>query len=240
MIYDQPQMLDYETPPYHFDGLYYSSLVMGATKPRTLLLLVSRQFSAEYKSRCEGHSGVLISEDLKYFLYGNHACEVGSTRKAAKNASFMHIHIGAWMVPRKPLPAGLDTFEAWLSYWTPRMPKLETILVNLYTYRENVQTPENRGRVFQDFDALKSLDLLTELEVIVMRDAEEWASKHEAAELIAHWKSGSALPIQFLESPVKFEETCCNVSSIDGADISDELPHVYNYYGEDTRMSKLC
>jgi hypothetical protein len=195
MTYDQPEMLDQEIPLYHFEGIYYSSLAMGATKPRTPLLLVNRQFNSEYTERREGRSGLVISDHLSCFIYGGWAAEVGMPPKAAAAASLLHIHVGAWTDHLDWLKPKLGLFEKWLAYWVPQMPKLESITVVLYTFRDNIEDPEDRADFIRPLTGLMSVELLTELKVVVMRDAEEWQSKDEEKRLFVGWKRGSDAPL---------------------------------------------
>jgi len=231
MIYDQPEMLEQETPLYHFEGIYYSSPPMGAIKPHTPLLLVNRQFSSGYKARCEGRSGLVISDRMSCFLYGDWAAKVGMSARAAENASFMHIHVGAWKDPSEYyLRPELDVFRSWLEHWIPRMPELETITVVLYTYRENIEDPGDRedyGRILNGL--LTSVEELTQLRVIVMNDADEWQSKDEERHVFVDWKRRDAAPLQLMYPPLNYEEKCCHDSFVNDTEVYDSLPHDWEH-----------
>lgn len=236
MIYDQPEMLEQETPLHHFEGIYYSSLPMGAIKPRTPLLLVNHQFSSEYKARCEGRSGLVISDRMSNFIYGGWAAEVGMSARAAENVAFMHIHVGDFMSHILDSASRIDVFEDWLEYWLPQMPKLETITVSLYTHPENFEDPEDQDlfmrhleRFVRRFDSLLAVEELTDLKVILMKDAGQWQSKDEEKHLLVHWERASAAPPQLMYPPLKYEEKCCHDSFVNDTEVYDSLPHNWKH-----------
>lgn len=236
MIYDQPEMLEQETPLHHFEGIYYSSLPMGAIKPRTSLLLGNHQFSSEYKARCEGRSGLVISDRMSNFIYGGWAAEVGMSARAAENVAFMHIHVGDFMSHILYSASRIDVFEDWLEYWLPQMPKLETITVSLYTHPENFEDPEDQDlfmrhleRFVRRFDGLLAVEELTELKVILMKDAGQWQSKDEEKHLLVHWERASAAPPQLMYPPLKYEEKCCHDSFVNDTEVYDSLPHNWEH-----------
>jgi hypothetical protein len=145
--------------------------------------------------------------------------------KAAEAASFMHIHIGAWMDHLDWLKPRLEVFETWLAYWLPRMPELETITVVLYTYRHNIEDPEDREDFIRPLAGLIAVEQLTEIKVVVMKDAEQWQSKDEEKHLFVDWKRASAAPIQLMYPPIVYEEKCCDGSFTNDTEVYDSLPH---------------
>lgn len=229
MIYDQPEMLDPETPLRHYDDLsdfHYSSNQMAITKPRTSLLTASKQFSSEYAKRCEGRSGLFISERLDEFETARMR-DLEIPPKVAENASFMHIHAGDWMNPEDLISRGrgLGAFKSWLSECTSQMPKLKNISVNFYTAQVNVSEPATRDLLIQHLGTLTSVEQVAELRLIVMKEPYRWLSwrsKHAAKRLLVHWKRRSGVHIQATDRAVDYEEDCCDGSLADDFVEEDE------------------
>lgn len=217
MIYDQPEMLDQEIPLCHDNDIFGShNLVnrMAATKPCTSLLKVNRQFSSEYEKRCEGRSGLFISEKLENLRLEEWSNGPAMPPKAAKEATFMHIHAGVWCNPFEPY-AGLDMrgFGRWLSHCASQLPKLETTTVNLYTCRTDIP-PSEIGDIFiEHLDSVISVDQVIELRLILTEDDwYAWRSKYAAKSLLVHWKRGYDVSPRVLDPAVSYEENCCEGS----------------------------
>jgi hypothetical protein len=187
---------------------------MAATKPHTSLLMVNRQFSSEYKKRCEGRSGLFISEKLERFTMWT--TNMAIPPKAAKEATFMHNHAGEWCNP-SDLFANMDLwlFRQWLSHHTSQMPKLEKVSINLYTTKYNVEHPIVRDDFVRHMISLISVGQVTELRLIVMEEPERWLmwrSKSAVKTLLAHWKRGRDVSPQVMDPRVDYEENCCEGS----------------------------
>ena len=218
MIYDLPEMLDQEAPLYHCEDtlhLHYLSGGMAATKPRTSLLLLNRQFISEYGKRCEGRSGLFISETLQMLSPVEWPCNVPIPPKAAEKATFMHIHAGEWLNPLGGGFAGINLgcFKEWLSHWTDQMPKLESVSINMYTRGEILEHPVVRDDIISQLGSLSSVSQVTELRLIAMEEPEQgwllWRSKNAAKTLLAHWKRERDVAPRVMDPRVSYKEDCC-------------------------------
>jgi hypothetical protein len=116
------------------------------------------------------------------------------------------------------------------------MPKLETITVSLYTHPENFEDPEDQDlfmrhleRFVRRFDSLLAVEELTDLKVILMKDAGQWQSQDEEKYLLVHWERASAAPPQLMYPPLKYEEKCCHDSFVNDTEVYDSLPHNWEH-----------
>ena len=234
MIYDLPQMLDHETPLSYYDDGWPK---MAATKPRTSLLMVNSQFSSEYEKRCNGRSGLFVSETLDRFFYTSGMAGSQLSSKAAKGVSFMHIHAANWMIYEYLLGVrGFELFKQWISHYAYKMPKLQNISVNVYTNRHDFQDAGIRRSFIEQLDALTSVGQLTELRVVIMEDPWQWRSRHVVKELLVHWNRESDTPLQLIDPAVSYEEECCIGSfatSSDHEEASEEVGHTYPHSDSD-------
>jgi hypothetical protein len=157
---------------------------------------------------------LFISEKLEHFT--SWKADMAIPPKAAKEATFMHIHAGEWCDP-SDLFANMDlwSFKRWLSHHTSQMSKLENVSINLYTTKYNVEHPIVRDDFVRHMDSLTSVDQVTELRLIVMEEPEGWLmwrSKSAVKTLLAHWKRGRDDSPRVMDPRVDYEENCCGGS----------------------------
>jgi hypothetical protein len=240
-------MLDQETRLYHYDDILDSSYLssrMAATKPHTSLLLVSSQFSSEYRKRCEGRWGLFVSEKLENL--NQWTGDLVIPQKVAENATFMHIHAGQWCDPSEHFAShmGLASFSGWLSHCISQMPKLQSVSINLYTNKQKVSDPKIRADLVRDLGSLTSVDQVNELRLIVMEEPQGWLlwrSKHAVKTLLAHWERGRDVSPQVMHPRVSYEEKCCEESLVSGLvkyckgeEDGDYLPDCDSDHSEDS------
>jgi hypothetical protein len=216
MVYDQPQLLVYERIIDNRGLQHMGPYYMEATKADPSLLLVNHQFGSEYKKRCEERSGLSMSDAVNgVFTLDNRHDEVRLPSMAAGKASFLHLHVGdsirSWF-PTHEGPVSLEPLQKWLSHWVSRMPKLQIITMNLYLHHRSCQMSQERAKLIAELCDLISLGQLTEIKVIVMKNAEAWFSVLEAdtKKLLVDWKRDDGLPPQLIEPMAGYEETCCS------------------------------
>jgi hypothetical protein len=234
MIYDQSQMLDQETPlRHHADilDLDYPSNQMAFTKPYTSLLLVNSQFSSEYAKRCEGRLGLFISDELEHLGWiWEDSLQI--PRKAAKEASSMHIHAADTTKIWDLFPqANLKTFQQWLLHCATQMPKLKSITVNLYADESNFQEVVMRANYIKELEGLTSVAKVTELRLISMENPQQWRLRNAEKELLVHWKRESDAPLRIMGFGVVYEEDCC-IGSL-ASDPEEKTGDTYSDYGGD-------
>jgi hypothetical protein len=217
MIYDQPSLLEKESPISYKNssGRVLVTDHIAATKPNVSLLLVSRQSSSEYKKRSQLSSGLFSTyEDIGQFFTGRPFLfytvpSLQISRRVVQEARFMHMHVGEWDPFDRLFLRG--ALEDWLRLWGSQMPNLHTITVNIYLNRETVKDcPKTVKRMLTN---LMSLDKLSQLKLIIMKEAVHWrwASGHGKwkKKTLVDWKRGDALTPQSLNPPVDYYETCC-------------------------------
>jgi hypothetical protein len=184
---------------------------MTANKPDSSLLLVSKQFSSEYKSRCEGRVELSVADDIDHFAMGTPYGVVGMP--LTKEISSMHMHVGHRMLPSPFFPGlndSLKRFKDWLSHWIAQMPKLETVTVSLYPYENLIRMPKYRDMLITKLCDLISLNLLTEVKVIAVEGEGQWFLSVDPRKLLVDWQRQDAVCLQLIDPMVDYVETCCS------------------------------
>jgi hypothetical protein len=208
MIYDQPQLFETQTMLPSRVGYPFR---MAANKPDSSLLLVSKQFSSEYKRRCEGRVELSVADYIDHFAMGTPYGVV--TMPLTKEISSMHMHVGDWWLPSPFFPGltdSLKTFKDWLSHWIAQMPKLQTVTVSLYPYENLIRLPEYRDMLITKLCDLISLNLLTEVKVIAMEGDGPRFLSVDPRKLLVDWKRQDAVRSQLIDPMADYAETCCS------------------------------
>jgi hypothetical protein len=208
MIYDQPQLFETQTMLPSRGGYPFR---MAASKPDSSLLLVSKQFSSEYKRRCEGRVELSVADDIDHLAMGTPYGVVGMP--LTEDISSMHMHIGHWVLPSQLFPGlkdSLKRFKDWLSHWIAQMPKLETITVSLYPYENLIRMPEDRDMLVTKLCDLVSPNLLTEVKVSAVAGDGQWFLSVDPRKLLVDWQRQDAVCLQLIDPMVDYVETCCS------------------------------
>jgi hypothetical protein len=122
----------------------------------------------------------------------------------------MHVHAGDFCSPEDESSEDYsEYFGTWLRLCVLNMPKLKTITVNIYADQDDVQEAVMRKGLIEQLDGLTSLDRLTELRLITMKDSTRWRSKNAEKSVLVHWKRGSDTPLQAMASAAVYKEDCC-------------------------------
>jgi hypothetical protein len=209
MIYDQPQLFETQTMLPSRKGYPFR---MAANKPDSSLLLVSKQFSSEYKRRCEGRVELSVADYIDHFAMGTPYGVV--TMPLTKEISSMRMHVGDWWMLPSPYFPGLNDslkkFKDWLSHWIAQMPKLQTVTVSLYPYENLIRLPEYRDMLITKLCDLISLNLLTEVKVIAMEGDRPRFLSIDPRKLLVDWKCQDAVRPQLIDPMADYAETCCS------------------------------